>query len=78
MDNINLTPKQKKVIKDLQNGGMLLTDRSYYGAYVYSPENKDYRINVVFYFLIDNGIIYQQLSYPFDYVLTKLGHSIKL
>jgi len=75
---MKLTPRQKKVIKDLQNGYVLITDNSTTGAWV-GNHKEEYRINNrLFYNLMDLGLIIQQYKLPFDYILTPEGKTIQL
>ena len=76
----DLTKKQKEVVIDLQNGWSLVTNNEVKGAWVSkSKADKEYHIdNGIFWRLVKKGLIYQQLSHPFNYVLTEQGKSIKL
>ena len=72
-----LSPRQAKVIKDMQNGSILITDCEIKGAWVSSPDRnvKDYHINSrVFWNLVKKGIIYQGGQRErFNYILTLAG-----
>lgn len=80
-----LTKAQAKVIKLLQKGEVIVHDGRYYQV---SDGYKRYRISwKVWYALTQehlqvwdrvDQLIYQQLSYPFNWVLTKKGEEIKL
>lgn len=78
MVKIKLTPKQKEVVKRLQNGYVLITDCDNIGAWVGSTKDQFYIGGRVFWNLVHKGIIYQELGYPFNYVLTQLGKTIQL
>ncbi len=74
---MKLTPKQNCVIYLLQQGWVLITDQSMTGAIV-GNENWEFRINGgLFWRLVNMDLIYQDLSWPFDYKLTTLGKKIK-
>jgi hypothetical protein len=78
MSEIKLTPVQNKVIWCLQNGWILITDSGMKGAIVGATTKDQFKINNrVFWNLVDKGMIYQSLEWPFHYVLTKEGKSIK-
>jgi hypothetical protein len=73
---MELSEKQKWVVRLLQSGEVLIVDRDYVAV---TERKKTHRLDVrVFYNLIQKGIIAQQFRHPFDYVLTKLGSEIKL
>ncbi|MEM1337290.1 MAG: hypothetical protein AAGF96_06045 [Bacteroidota bacterium] len=66
-----LTKRQKKVVNDVFNGAVIITDREMRGAVISGKGKADYHIdNGVFFRLVEKGWIYQQLRKPFDYVLT--------
>lgn len=78
-----LTKAQAKVIKLLQKGEVIVHDGRYFQV---SEGIVRHRISwKVWYALTQehlwerfDPLIYQQLSYPFDWVLTKKGEEIKL
>jgi hypothetical protein len=77
---IKLSPKQKEVIKDLQNGWSLCTSSDVKGAWVSKSKNvKEYHINNrVFWNLVDKGLIFKNFRAHFNYTLTALGKTIEL
>jgi hypothetical protein len=78
-EKIKLTPLQKKVVKALQGGGMLLTDNEHKGAQVVYADNSYFHIdNGVFWRLVHKCVIGQSLSWPFHYGLTPVGLGIKI
>lgn len=68
-----LSLRQKQVVEDLNNGGVLITDSDYSGAIVCftkESDKKDYEIgNRLFCNLYRQNAIYQQSSPPFNYIL---------
>ncbi len=74
-----LTPRQKQIVKKMQDGWRMLTGLSdttgqpYY--HVSKGYDNDYFKSNVFAALINKGVIYQESRY-FEYVLTGLGESI--
>ncbi len=79
---IKLSKLQKKVVKDLQGTYVLVTDQTVKGAWV-SQSTKyggdQYHIhNGVFWNLVTKGMIFQSYSWPFNYVLTEEGKTIKI
>lgn len=82
---MKLTKAQAKVIKLLQSGEIILHDEGYFHV---SEGQKAYRISWrVWYALTkedkevwerEDALIGQQIIYPFNYVLTEKGKSIKL
>mgnify|MGYP000521872651 CR=1 FL=1 len=73
MKKADLTKKQLEVVTDIFNGGVFVCDKYTPGAWVSGmPEKEDYHIdNGVFFRLVNKGAIWQQLSRPFNYVLSR-------
>lgn len=75
--NTKLSPLQKKVVKCLQDDFVLITDNQIKGAMVGNSKGEFHISNRVFCNLIDKGLIYQQLQYPFNYILSIAGQNYK-
>ena len=76
--DVKLTNKQAAVIYCLQNGWCLITSNESKGAWV-AKDKFDFHINNgIFWRLVRKGLIAQQLGHPWDYVLTRLGETIKV
>ncbi|KKL95758.1 hypothetical protein LCGC14_1851340 [marine sediment metagenome] len=74
---MKLTKAQNKVINALQNGWILITDADSPGA-TCAKSKEDFEIsNTIFFNILSKKLIHQQLSYPFDYVLSIKGKEIK-
>lgn len=74
---MKLTEKQACVIYCLQNGWVLITDNEMKGAIVGSKQKEFHIDNGIFFRLVNKGLIYQELGYPFNYILTRLGKETK-
>lgn len=82
--NVKVSKKQMEIIKYMQDGFPLLigqsetTGRQYY--MIASTHNNGYGNTyfnaMVFTNLLYKGLIYQEMSPPFKYILTTLGKSI--
>ncbi len=70
---MNLTKRQKEIVFDIYNGAVFICDSCVKGAWVSGGKlSKDYHINNgVFFRLVNKGIIYQQQSPPFNYILSE-------
>lgn len=76
---IKLTPKQKEVIKALQDDFILITGNDMKGADVAKGYLYFHITNRVFWNLVDKGLIYQTgQEGHFNFELTPLGKSIPL
>lgn len=79
---LKLSPKQTQVIKDLQTGGVLVTDSSTRGAWIgflRGDNRQEYYIgNRVFWNLVDKGLIMQELGGQFNFELTDAGRTLPL
>lgn len=82
MTTIKLTKKQREIIADIRGGMQICTSSEVKGAWISglkSHPKEQYHINNgIFWRLVKDGLIYQQLGYPFQYQLTELGKSIEL
>jgi hypothetical protein len=77
---MKLTKTQEKIIKLMYEGYILLIHRDDDTGRIYYMVSQGFT-NIyfrgdVFSKLLANELIYQQLSHPFDYVLTSLGEEI--
>lgn len=79
-NDLKLTPKQKKVVRDVRDGGyVIITNCEMRGAIIGRTSGDQYEIGTrLFWNMVDKGLIYQQLGYPFNYVLTEKAKNIKL
>lgn len=77
---IKLSDKQKQVIKDVQNGYIIITGNEMKGAIIGRNIGEQYCINNgVFWRLVDKGLIAQgDAREQFNYRLTDFGKKIKL
>lgn len=83
---IKLSPKQKEIIRYMRDGYPMLigvsdtSGRNYYmvaGTHNNGFDNTYFNVRV-FSNLLKKGIVYQQFSHPFNWVLTDLGETIEL
>lgn len=77
LQEVKLTKKQEIVIYALQNGFQLITDNSAPGALCCNEEVAFEVRSQVFWNLVTKDMIYQEMEWPFDYVLTDAGKKIK-
>lgn len=69
---------QKEVIRDLQNGYVLITGNQLKGAVVGSSK-REYIIGTrLFWNLVDKGLVFQNMYENYNYTLTELGKQIEL
>jgi hypothetical protein len=74
---IKLTRKQNAIIYCLQNGWVLITSKDHPQVLCCTKELEFWITSSMFWKLVNMGLIYQQLSYPFDWVLTREGKEFK-
>ncbi len=75
-----LTLRQRQVVKAVQNGAMLITHQDCPGAVISGGnEIEDWEIgSQVFWNLVNKGFVVQMNVWPFNYILTNDGETIKL
>ena len=79
METIVLTPKQTAIIRNLQNGGHLITSSD--SKEVICTTNTKAVLtfsSTLFYKMVKMGLLAQQLDWPFDYGLTQTGKELKV
>lgn len=80
MEKVKLTPRQREIVKKMQDGWRLIIIRSDSTGsliqYVSKGFENDFFNSTVFSALLSKGIIYQGYERPFEYILTKTGESI--
>jgi hypothetical protein len=74
--NIKLTPRQKEVVKKLQEGWVFITGSDFGAILSKGYENEQIRLNL-FFNLVKKGIIWQEHEH-YNYILSDLGREIKI
>jgi hypothetical protein len=74
---MKLTPKQNQVINCLQNGWVLITDRDSKEIWCGDNEAQFSFGRWLFWNMVEKGLISQELTLPYNYILTSLGRDIK-
>lgn len=78
MSKMKLTPAQKKVIQDLQDGSSIFTDSAVRGADICNSNGHYHINNGLFRNLVHKGLIHQDIKQRHNYVLSQLGSTIEL
>ena len=73
----NLTNRQKEILKLLQNQGVLIID-SNRNVFVTCGNEAKKVTPYIFYNLVNNNLVYHQTEWPFNYVLSPVGKTIKI
>lgn len=73
---IKLTRTEKKIIRDILNGWALITDSSMKNVQLWGTGQNWYWISAaLFWRMVERGLIYQQLEYPCNYIITRFAKS---
>ena len=71
-----LSTKQKEIIKLLQNKEVLITNEK---GIIITCGNETKKVTLhAFYNLVNKGLIFHQTKWPFNYILSRTGETIKI
>jgi len=74
---MKLSPKQNAILYCLQNGWCLITDSHSRYVCCAGPNGQFNFSLTIFYNMVRSELIYQQISSPFNYVITSKGRNMK-